>query len=183
MIVANYWNSTLVTLPVLPDGTLGSAVATYDPKEGREMNAKTGSHVNHSENDESTISERQADPHSHAIVVDPFDGVIAYVPDLGCDLIRQFYFDKNTGSFTPLSVIHSGLSKGKPDGPRYIDFHPTLPVAYVINELSSSVAVFKIDRQKIAEIANQTKDGEPLSDDNKVSRRARREAMAGGRDS
>ncbi|GMI31794.1 hypothetical protein TrCOL_g3340 [Triparma columacea] len=162
MIVANYWNSTLVTLPIHQDGTLGSAIATYDPNEGREMKAKVGSHVNHSNNDNDTIAERQADPHSHAIVVDPFEGVIAYVPDLGCDLIRQFYFDKATGSFTPLSAIPSGLQGGTPDGPRYIDFHPHLPIAYVINELSSSIAVFKIDREKISSIASSTSDGSPL---------------------
>ena len=78
--------------------------------------------MNHSNNDSSTIAERQADPHSHAIVVDPLFGCVAYVPDLGCDLIRQFYFNKSDGSFTPLSEIPSGLAKGRPDGPRYIDF-------------------------------------------------------------
>lgn len=160
MIVANYWNSTLVTLPVLPDGSLGEEIAKYDPNEGRAMKASTSSHVNHSSNDTTTIAERQSDPHSHAIVTDPFVGCIAYVPDLGCDLIRQFYFDKRTGEFTPLSAIPSGKAEGKPDGPRYIDFHPTLPIAYVINELSSSVAVFKIDKDVIETIARETREGE-----------------------
>ena len=68
-----------------------------------------------------------------------------YVPDLGCDLIRQFFFDKAAGTFTPLSEIKSGLGKGVPDGPRYMVWHKTLPICYVINELSSSVAVFSVD--------------------------------------
>ena len=37
----------------------------------------------------------------------------------------------------------SGLSTGKPDGPRYFEFHPTLNVSYVVNELSSTVSVFR----------------------------------------
>jgi hypothetical protein len=61
--------------------------------------------ANHSENDESTIKARQADPHSHALVLDPYHGCIAYVPDLGMDLIRQMYFNEVTGEFTQLSEI------------------------------------------------------------------------------
>ena len=30
-------------------------------------------------------------------------------------------------------------------GPRYIDFHDTLPVAYVVNELGSNITVFAFD--------------------------------------
>ena len=36
--------------------------------------------------DAAAQAERQGDPHSHAIVLDPADGNIAYVPDLGMDL-------------------------------------------------------------------------------------------------
>eukprot|EP00539_Tryblionella_compressa_P016957 CAMPEP_0178852346 /NCGR_PEP_ID=MMETSP0746-20121128/21613_1 /TAXON_ID=913974 /ORGANISM="Nitzschia punctata, Strain CCMP561" /LENGTH=267 /DNA_ID=CAMNT_0020517985 /DNA_START=1 /DNA_END=804 /DNA_ORIENTATION=+ len=57
----------------------------YDPKGGKQMvaSAKKDGGVNHSCNDETTISARQADPHSHALVLDPFVGRVAYVPDLG----------------------------------------------------------------------------------------------------
>jgi 6-phosphogluconolactonase len=67
------------------------------------------------------------------------------VPDLGKDTIRQFLFDPETGRLT----AHGSFPSGKPGrtalGPRYLDFHPTLPVAYVVNELSSEVAVFAFD--------------------------------------
>jgi len=96
---------------------------------------------NHSNNDDSTIKERQKDPHSHALVLDHFVGCIAYVPDLGKDLIREFLYDKENGSIlTELNTLPSGLCTGKPDGPRYFEFHPTLNVAYVVNELSSTVS-------------------------------------------
>ncbi len=169
MITANYWNSNLVTLPVDVDsGVVSPSIATYDPKEGKAMRAKSDAHVNHSKNDSSTIAERQADPHSHAIVLDPYHGCIAYVPDLGMDLIRQFYFDASTGELTPLSQIKSGLATGMPDGPRYMEFHPSLPICYVINELSSSVAVFSINKDAIDKVARATRNGEPLSEEHKT---------------
>ena len=49
---------------------------------GRRMFAKSQSHVSHSKNDSDTIKERQMDPHSHAVILDPFFGKIAFVPDL-----------------------------------------------------------------------------------------------------
>ena len=36
--------------------------------------------------------------------------------------------------------------------PRYIEFHPTLPIAYVVNELSSEVAVFRFNEEKAREL-------------------------------
>ena len=61
---------------MLPDGTLGPLLATYDPKEGKEMKADANTHVNHSRNDAAAQKERQGDPHSHAIVLDPGNGHI-----------------------------------------------------------------------------------------------------------
>ena len=48
------------------------------------MLAQSQSHVSHSNNDSDTIKERQMDPHSHAVILDPFFGKIAFVPDLVC---------------------------------------------------------------------------------------------------
>ena len=42
-----------------------------------------------------------------------------------------------------LGTVSSGLPGRKALGPRYMDFHPRLPMVYVINELSSEVAVFE----------------------------------------
>jgi 6-phosphogluconolactonase (cycloisomerase 2 family) len=127
----------------------------YDPKEGKKVvaAAKKNGGVNHSCNDASTIQQRQADPHSHALVLDPFVGTIAYVPDLGKDLIREFLYDPTQGKIVcELNMLPSGLCTGHPDGPRYIEFHPEYNIAYVVNELSSTVAVFEIDRTLLQEI-------------------------------
>merc|ERR550532_2698987 len=118
----------------------------YDPNQGREMKAKHDKHVNHSRNDPAAKEERQSDPHSHAVILDPYFGRIAYVPDLGMDVIRQFRYDGTTGTLLAAGLLKSGPEGRSALGPRYIEFHPTLPVCYVVNELSSEVSVFEFDR-------------------------------------
>ena len=146
LLAVNYWDSTLVTIPISKETGefTGPIQSKYDPKQGQKMVAglKTDGGVNHSQNDESTIKMRQADPHSHALVLDPFFGTVAYVPCLGKDLIREFYYDREGGAIQmEMNHMPSGLCTGKPDGPRYIHFHPKYNVAYVVNELSSTVSL------------------------------------------
>lgn len=168
LLAVNYWNSTLVVIPMDPNtgALLGGVKHTYDPNMGKEMVAcaKKDGGVNHSCNDANTISARQADPHSHALVLDPFVGQVAYVPDLGKDLVREFYYDSREGKIDiELNVLPSGLCTGKPDGPRYFEFHPQYNIAYVVNELSSTVAVFEVDRELLNEIHNASKNGEDMN--------------------
>jgi 6-phosphogluconolactonase (cycloisomerase 2 family) len=145
-LVVNYWNATIVVLEVDPDtGAIGKPRSVFDPNEGREMQVSTGTRVNHSENDSAAQRNRQLDPHSHSVILDPFLGKIAFVPDLGMDLIRQLVFDPETGAITAAGTMKSGTPGKVALGPRYIEFHPTLPICYVINELSSEVAVFRFD--------------------------------------
>ena len=145
LIAVNYWDSTLVVIPLSKEtGEFAGPIQNiYDPKAGKKMIAAAKKHggVNHSNNDASTIAQRQVDPHSHALVLDPFEGCVAYVPDLGKDLIREIFYDNKVGMLgCEFSVLPSGMSSGKADGPRYIDFHPKFNVAYVVNELSSTVS-------------------------------------------
>lgn len=155
MLCVNYWNSIISTLELMPDGRVGSILATYDPNHGRPMKAKAGGHVNHSRNDADAQAERQADPHSHAIVLEPTCGTIAYVPDLGMDVIRQFHFDEPSGVMTPIGEIASGVKVGKRAlGPRYLCFAKDMPTCYTINEISSQVAVFAYDAAAAAGIAS-----------------------------
>eukprot|EP00568_Trieres_chinensis_P007048 CAMPEP_0183307822 /NCGR_PEP_ID=MMETSP0160_2-20130417/19563_1 /TAXON_ID=2839 ORGANISM="Odontella Sinensis, Strain Grunow 1884" /NCGR_SAMPLE_ID=MMETSP0160_2 /ASSEMBLY_ACC=CAM_ASM_000250 /LENGTH=511 /DNA_ID=CAMNT_0025471501 /DNA_START=81 /DNA_END=1616 /DNA_ORIENTATION=- len=167
LLAVNYWDSTLAVFPISQEsGELtGTMNSIYDPKGGRAMvaAAKKNGGVNHSLNDDSTISMRQKDPHSHALVLDPYVGCVAYVPDLGKDLIREFYYDKRGGKVeTELHVLPSGLSTGKPDGPRYFEFHPSYNVAYVVNELSSTIAVFSVDRELLYEVDRAAKNNENM---------------------
>jgi 6-phosphogluconolactonase (cycloisomerase 2 family) len=147
LLAVNYWDSTLVTIPLSTETGefLDGVKSKYDPKYGQGMVAATKSSggVNHSNNDELTIQQRQADPHSHALVLDPYVGCIAYVPCLGKDLIREFLYNPVEGSIEiELNNLPSGLCTGHPDGPRYLCFHPKKPIVYVVNELSSTVSLF-----------------------------------------
>lgn len=166
LIAVNYWDSSLAVIPLKEDGSFAGKIKNmYDPRGGIAMRAqaKKFGGVNHSNNDESTIAQRQVDPHSHALVLDPFEGCVAYVPDLGKDLIREFWYDKEAGSVAcELNVLPSGMSTGRPDGPRYFEFHPRFNVAYVVNELSSTVAVFRVDRELLSEIALASKNKQPM---------------------
>jgi 6-phosphogluconolactonase (cycloisomerase 2 family) len=148
-LIVNYWDSTLGAVPIDPhtgNFTDTKLRSLYDPKLGQGMKAaaKKNGGVNHSCNDISTIKQRQADPHSHALVLDPFVGAVAYVPDLGKDLVREFYYDRKMGKIEmEINQMPSGLCTGHPDGPRYFEFHPHYDIAYVVNELSSTVS-FKV---------------------------------------
>jgi 6-phosphogluconolactonase len=163
LLCVNYWDATISVIPLEADtGRMkGPVTSRWDPKNGKPMVATGRCHggVNHSNNDASTIRMRQADPHSHALVLDPLVGTVAYVPDLGKDLIRELFY-KDGKIEAELNVLPSGLCTGLPDGPRYIEFHPKYPVAYVVNELSSTVAVFEVDRallREMKEAANPAK--------------------------
>lgn len=194
MLAVNYWDSTLAVIPMDPTtgALLGPVKHMYDPRKGQKMvaSARSKGGCNHSNNDDSTIQMRQADPHSHALVLDPFVGTVAYVPDLGKDLIREFYYDSSKGAIDlEMNVLPSGLCTGKPDGPRYFEFNPRFNVGYVVNELSSTVsssfvvvfmirwnfltsesvlllsqiAVFEVDRNLLTEIRNASKNGEDMN--------------------
>lgn len=168
MLCVNYWDSTLAVIPISTEtGEFTGPIRNmYDPKGGKKMIAagRCNGGVNHSNNDDSTIAMRQADPHSHALVLDPFVGTVAYVPDLGKDLVREFFYNAEQGKIElELNVLPSGLCTGMPDGPRYFEFHPRYPVAYVVNELSSTIAVFEVDRGLLEELAVASKQGQDMS--------------------
>ena len=164
MLVVNYWDASIHVFGMHPDGSIGSHRSKYDPNHGREMVAKASKHVNHSINDQGAQEERQADPHSHAVILDPYYGQIAYVPDLGKDTIGQYLFNPETGSLTAFGEVPSGKLGTTALGPRYIEFHPSLPVAYVINELSSEVAVFEFDHIAALNIIKAGSNGRHAND-------------------
>jgi 6-phosphogluconolactonase len=164
MLCVNYWDSTLGVIPMdVSSGALTGPIKNmYDPKRGQKVLAagRCAGGVNHSNNDDATIRMRQKDPHSHALVLDPYVGCVAYVPDLGKDLVREFYYDRTLGSIAiELNVLPSGLCTGLPDGPRYFEFHPKFNIAYVVNELSSTVAVFEVDQSLLHEMEKAAASG------------------------
>jgi 6-phosphogluconolactonase len=122
-LVANYGGGTAAVLPIGADGKLGPALSVVRHQ---------GSGADKS---------RQEGPHAHSIDLDP-KGRIALVADLGLDKVMVYGFGAN-GMLTPNATPAADLPPGS--GPRHVAFGRTGAFAYVINELSSTVAVFAYD--------------------------------------
>jgi 6-phosphogluconolactonase len=123
VLVANYTGGSVAVFPVLEDGRLGEASAFVQ-------------HTGHGAN-----PERQAGPHAHSIDLSP-DNRAAVVDDLGLDQTLIYKFDGARGSLAPDPTV----AKAAPGaGPRHFAFHPNGKLAYVIDEMASTVAVFGYD--------------------------------------
>jgi 6-phosphogluconolactonase len=116
MVVANYGSGTMAVLPVREDGTLG------DFTQLLELPGRIGPHRT-----------EQAIAHPHHVVFDP-SGRFVIVPDKGLDKVFVLRFADGALSLHSEAVMRPGA------GPRHMAFHPSLPFAFVLNELDSTVA-------------------------------------------
>jgi 6-phosphogluconolactonase len=124
LIVANYTTGGVSSFAIKNDGGIGNM--------GSLMIAQ-GSSVNR---------ERQEGPHAHEVVISA-DNQLAYVPDLGLDEIRMYRLDQGQGKLTPNDPPFIKQQAGF--GPRHMVFSANGKFAYVVNELKSFVAVFKVN--------------------------------------
>ncbi|WNJ18219.1 lactonase family protein [Pontibacter sp. G13] len=85
---------------------------------------------------------RQKSSHAHSVRFTP-DNQFALVMDLGSDKIWIFKLDQEQGQLLTHTQPVVELQGGA--GPRHLDFHPTLPIAYVINELDNTINVIRMD--------------------------------------
>jgi 6-phosphogluconolactonase len=79
---------------------------------------------------------------AHAIVADPSNRFV-FVPHTAPNLIFQFIFSPATGRLAANAVPK--LATPPATGPRHLVFHPSQPIAYVINEQGSSVTGYRLD--------------------------------------
>lgn len=86
------------------------------------------------------VASRQEGPHAHCIV--PVSGTpYVYAADLGMDAVVAYRYDQ-----AAVKLERTGQCKLEGGaGPRHLVFHPSYPVAYVANELASSVTVLQAD--------------------------------------
>merc|ERR1711997_1216710 len=82
---------------------------------------------------------RQAGPHAHSV---HFHKQWVFIPDLGENCIFQYAWNPESER---VITFESQIKLKKGAGPRHMVFHPKLNVAYVSNELSSSITVLAID--------------------------------------
>lgn len=126
LLVTRYWDGGISVLPFDPDtGMIGTITARPD-------HSGKGPHPR-----------RQATPHPHGIHGDPQSNRV-YATDLGTDKVHQYLLDPATGELSPQSEVE--LAAGS--GPRGINFHPSLRMAYVNCELDGTVVICAIDDEK-----------------------------------
>lgn len=90
--------------------------------------------------------------HAHQIIADPA-GLHVFGVDLAGDKVNVLNLDFESGRLTPNDVPLVTVPSGS--GPRHMAFHPTAPHAYVLNELVSTISVFKYDAERGAMIWSQ----------------------------
>ena len=125
IVTANYGAGSVGVVPIEQDGTLGARadLATLPGEPGPNRKEQASSH-----------------PHEC-----PFDraGRFILVPDKGLDRVFVFLFDGVHGKLVPNEPPFVATREGA--GPRHIAFHPSLPFAYVIDELDSTVTTYRYD--------------------------------------
>lgn len=124
LLVANYVGGNVALLPIDANGSL-------QPASDVRQHAGKGANP-----------ERQEAPHAHCIVPDPGNR-FALAADLGIDRVLVYRLDLGAGSLTHVEGSDARLRPGS--GPRHLAFHPTLPLVYVANELSSTVSTLPFD--------------------------------------
>ncbi len=123
LLVANYASGSVAALPVEPDGTLLSFIDLL------ELPGEVGPHRH-----------EQRGSHPHHIVPDP-SGKFFLVPDKGLDCVFTLAFDETDKRLRIIS--RATFRPGA--GPRHIAFHPHGDVAFLVNELESSLALCRWD--------------------------------------
>lgn len=122
LYVANYSAGTVAGFPIDADGSLG-------PATSRIQHEGSG-----------PVAGRQGEPHAHSINLSP-DGRFAYACDLGNDSVLIYQVEPKSGKLTPNGKV--ALPAGS--GPRHLSFDPSGKRAYVINELSNTLATLSFD--------------------------------------
>jgi 6-phosphogluconolactonase len=81
------------------------------------------------------IASRQERPHAHSVHVSAKNR-FAVAVDLGIDALMIYRFDAAAGTVEP----HGRFAMPPGSGPRHLAFHPHRPIAYVVNELNSTLS-------------------------------------------
>jgi 6-phosphogluconolactonase len=124
VVVANHITSTLALLPRNEDGSLGAVVDLV------KLEGKIGPH---------RVEQPFAKPHQ--VEFDP-SGSFIVVPDKGLDLVFTYRIDAANGK---LALATKPAQAREGAGPRHVAFHPKGRLAYVVNELDSTVTAYQFD--------------------------------------
>lgn len=123
IMVANYSGGSVSAFPVENNGSL---------KRFSQLIQDSGTSVN---------KDRQEGPHVHSAVFSP-DEKFLFTPDLGIDKVMEYRFNSlNKYPLKPANPPYISSTPGS--GPRHFIFSPDHHYAYLIQELSGTVAAYK----------------------------------------
>ena len=120
VLIANYTSGNIAMLPVQADGRLGPA---------SDVIQHSGSSVH---------PERQTGPHPHCIIPDPTNRFVIST-DLGLDKLLIYHMDLESGKLHK----HSEVQVERGAGPRHLIFNSSGQYAYLVNELNSTINVYR----------------------------------------
>ncbi|MCL2728008.1 MAG: lactonase family protein [Bacteroidales bacterium] len=141
VVTANYSEGAVTVFPLSDEGLLQPVVNLFEFK---------GS---------GPVPNRQAGSHLHCVVFSP-DGQALFATDLGGDRVYQFVTNDTAPFLATGEPFAHQMEPGS--GPRHLTFHPNGAFAYLINELSGKVTVFKYKEgglEPIQQIASDTSEG------------------------
>lgn len=127
LFASNYSSGSLSVLSIQADGSLGAATTIQHTGAGKHP-------------------QRQKGPHTHGAIISS-DNRQLFVTDLGIDKVLIYSFDATTGKLTPSEQSFAQSVAGA--GPRLFTFHPNNKLAYLIEELSGTVVLFKYKKGKL----------------------------------
>ena len=127
LFASNYSSGSLSVFPINADGSLGMATTIQHTGSGKNV-------------------QRQKGPHTHGAIISD-DNRYLFVTDLGIDKVMIYSFDATTGKLTPAKQVFVQSVPGS--GPRLFTFHPNNKFAYLIEELTGTVSVYKYKKGRL----------------------------------
>jgi 6-phosphogluconolactonase len=137
LMAANYSSGNIPVFALMADGSIGPKTADFQG-----VGNGTGPNAG-----------RQEGPHAHQIVTD-LDGAHVFDVDLGADKLNVLNLELGSGALSANTVPFANTASGA--GPRHMAFHPNRKLAYVLNELVSTIDVHAYDAVRGALIWMQT---------------------------
>ncbi|NOG46626.1 MAG: lactonase family protein [Calditrichaeota bacterium] len=124
LLVSNYMQETVASF-LVNNGKIEKAVSV----------------IKH--NGQGPNTNRQDASHMHSIRLDKKNN-IAFAADLGADKVYVYDFDKENGE---LSEKENSISLAAGAGPRHFEFSKDGKTIYILNELNSTIEIFKINKE------------------------------------
>jgi 6-phosphogluconolactonase len=138
LLVANFAGGSVCVLPIQADGSLG---------EASQVIVHQGASVD---------PVRQQGPHPHAVAIDNANRFVL-VPDLGIDKVMIYELDPAAGMLRP-NPAQPFVATAAGAGPRQLVLHRNGELAYLINELDSTVTCYRYDHERgtLSELQTQS---------------------------